>query len=348
MCLFDVLGLKLLVLTHTVTVFSTSVSSGQTSCSKDWFGPTCQYQCHCAGSAPCDKHDGSCSSGCHQDWFGPACQYARMGFTVNGNFNSSWLTDNNDTTCNRENLRSVTVTLDTAIPLTWLRVVVSDAVDFKTVEISYRSKSSNTQCPESNFVEINKVTADFSCPTEYPVTNVTLSGLGNSLLCSLYINAGRNVALKQPAEQSSLYEDKANKDAFVAQNAVDGEIPKNSKASRQLTCTHTKSEKRSWWQVSFTNHVEITRFVIENRRDCCKWRLNNFSLTVFPPNGSYPSRSFRDPGRNQITYTIVPSPRISFPVKHVNITEGFNKERILTLCEVFIFGGKLNVFLTRL
>ncbi|KAK3756691.1 hypothetical protein RRG08_057955, partial [Elysia crispata] len=109
--------------------------TGQTHCTTDgWFGPDCQYQCHCAGSAPCDKHDGSCSSGCHRAWFGPACQYdvdtstlARMGFTVNGNFNPRWLTDNKDTTCNRGTLRSVTVTLDTPIPLTWLRVVVSDA-----------------------------------------------------------------------------------------------------------------------------------------------------------------------------------------------------------------------------
>ncbi|KAK3801336.1 hypothetical protein RRG08_049102 [Elysia crispata] len=47
----------------------------KSQCSVGWYGPNCKYQCHCAGSAPCDKHDGSCSSGCHQDWFGPACQY---------------------------------------------------------------------------------------------------------------------------------------------------------------------------------------------------------------------------------------------------------------------------------
>ncbi|KAK3782901.1 hypothetical protein RRG08_057956, partial [Elysia crispata] len=116
------------ILFFTLAAFSLSVSAGQTSCTTNgWFGPNCQYQCHCARSAPCDKHDGSCSSGCHRDWFGPACQYARMGFTVNGNFNSSWLTDNKDTTCNRGTLRSVTVTLDTPIPLTWLRVVISEA-----------------------------------------------------------------------------------------------------------------------------------------------------------------------------------------------------------------------------
>ncbi|KAK3766443.1 hypothetical protein RRG08_000526, partial [Elysia crispata] len=164
MCLLKLVALTVFI----VAAFSLSVYPAQTSCTTNgWFGPNCQYQCHCAGSAPCDKHDGSCSSGCHQDWFGPACQYARMGFTVTENFNSSWLTDHKDTTCNRENLRSVTVTLDTPIPLTWLRVVSIDAA------------------------EINRVTADISCLTEYPVTSVTLSGRSVLFLCSLYISAGK-------------------------------------------------------------------------------------------------------------------------------------------------------------
>ncbi|KAK3787777.1 hypothetical protein RRG08_010726 [Elysia crispata] len=186
----------------TVISFSLTINGAQTSCTNGWFGPDCQYQCHCARSAQCDKHDGSCSSGCHQDWFGPACQYARMGFTVNGHFNSSWLTDNKDTTCNRENLRSVTVTLDTPIPLTWLRVVAMDAAHLITVNISYWNESSNsTQCPESNTAEINRVTMDISCPTEYPVTSVTLSGRGVIFLCSLYISA---VLVKRKSMRSPL------------------------------------------------------------------------------------------------------------------------------------------------
>ncbi|KAK3784942.1 hypothetical protein RRG08_059703 [Elysia crispata] len=52
-----------------------------------------------------------------------------------------WLTDNKDTTCSRENLGSVTVTLDTPIPLTWLRVVVSDAG--QNVALKQRAKQSS-------------------------------------------------------------------------------------------------------------------------------------------------------------------------------------------------------------
>ncbi|KAK3786517.1 hypothetical protein RRG08_046412 [Elysia crispata] len=51
--------------------------SERTQCENGWFGPDCQYQCHCVGSAPCGREDGSCSLGCHKDWFGPDCQYQR-------------------------------------------------------------------------------------------------------------------------------------------------------------------------------------------------------------------------------------------------------------------------------
>ncbi|GFR97676.1 multiple epidermal growth factor-like domains protein 11-like, partial [Elysia marginata] len=92
-------------------------------CKIGWFGTNCQYQCHCAGSVECDKVDGSCSSGCHSDWFGPACQYDRMGFSAD---KLEWLTDSNDESCNAGTSKTVAVTLDTAIPLTWIRVVVRD------------------------------------------------------------------------------------------------------------------------------------------------------------------------------------------------------------------------------
>ncbi|KAK3778461.1 hypothetical protein RRG08_065094, partial [Elysia crispata] len=320
---------------------SLHISAAQIRCTKGWFGPNCQYQCHCAGSVPCDKVDGSCSLGCHQDWFGPACQYARMGFTVTGNFSSSWLTDNKDATCNTGNTQPVTVTLDTPIPLTWLRVVVSDAVHLSTMKISYRNENSPTtqQCPESNTAKITETTEDISCPTEYPVTRVTLSGRGIKFLCSLYISAGRNVALKQRAEQSTWFNDSSDY-LWWAEYAVDGKIPTtNAIRSSQKTCTHTALHDRSpWWKVSFTQPVEITRFIIENRRDCCQERLKNFSLTVYPVNDSYIPIKHRGSNTVKNTYSVVPTPRISFPVTQVKITQGFNRERILTLCEVLAFG----------
>ncbi|KAK3715488.1 hypothetical protein RRG08_051461 [Elysia crispata] len=157
----------------------------QTPCTDGWFGPNCQYQCHCAGSAPCDKHDGSCSSGCHQDWFGPACQYDRMRYSGPG-----WLTDSDDTTCNTGNTQSVTVTLDTAIPLTWVRVVVTGAGDPHQVQLIFQA------CLGLRKAKVDDRTLDIECSTTEPVSEVTLSGSGVTGLCSLYISGGENSLFK--------------------------------------------------------------------------------------------------------------------------------------------------------
>ncbi|KAK3789687.1 hypothetical protein RRG08_000537, partial [Elysia crispata] len=62
-------------------------------------------------------------------------------------------------------------------------------------------------------------------------------------------------------------------------------------------------------------------------------------VEVYPVTDSYRPITYRGSDKVKTTYSVVPSPRISFPVTQVKITEGFNPKRILTLCEVFIFGG---------
>ncbi|KAK3793942.1 hypothetical protein RRG08_028089 [Elysia crispata] len=109
-------------------VESSSLSSARTPCEDGWFGSKCQYQCHCAESAPCDKQDGSCSSGCQRGWFGPACQYASMAFMAYDNQGSevTWLTDKDDATCNNGRISNLKVTLRTPTVISWVRIVVKD------------------------------------------------------------------------------------------------------------------------------------------------------------------------------------------------------------------------------
>ncbi|KAK3776996.1 hypothetical protein RRG08_001155 [Elysia crispata] len=244
------------------------ISQAETSCTTNgWFGPNCQYQCHCAGSAPCDKHDGSCSSGCHQDWFGPACQYARLSFTTSGG--ESWLTDNDDTTCNIGNTQSITVTLDTSIPLTWIRVVVSEPVHLDQIQLSYQLSGSSTPlaCPGLRKAKVDNLTLDIECTTTEPVSGVTLSGSGVTGLCSLYISGGRNVALKQTARQSSRFIPDGAPNSFYAENAVDGVLPGDNGESARSTCTHTvpNTQDPGWWNVTFSQAVDVTWLLIYNR-----------------------------------------------------------------------------------
>ncbi|KAK3800576.1 hypothetical protein RRG08_064114, partial [Elysia crispata] len=108
-------------------VLLAAASHGQSKpqCSVGRYGPSCQYQCHCARSAPCHKHDGSCRSGCEKGWFGPACQYESIGYKKMEESTMDWLMDQNDKTCKKESESPVYLALNTSIPLKWTRIVVS-------------------------------------------------------------------------------------------------------------------------------------------------------------------------------------------------------------------------------
>ncbi|KAK3775567.1 hypothetical protein RRG08_063665 [Elysia crispata] len=251
-------GNSITVLVVIATLALHSGCQAQTPCTDGWFGPNCQYQCHCAGSAPCDKLDGFCSSGCQQNWFGPACQYDRMVYS-----GPEWLTDSDDTTCNTGNTQPVTVTLDTAIPLTWVRVVVTGAGDLNQIQLNYELPASSPlqACPGLRKASVDDLTLDIECSTTEPVTAVYLFGSGISGLCSLYISGGRNVALKQRALQSSKFEPSTTN--WNAGYAVDGTTGGNT----PFTCTHTQLDTASpgWWTVTFSQAVDVTRFLIFNR-----------------------------------------------------------------------------------
>ncbi|KAK3739298.1 hypothetical protein RRG08_016698, partial [Elysia crispata] len=140
-------------------------------CSVGRYGPDCQYQCHCAGSDPCDKDNGSCSSGCHQDWFGPACQYESIGFKVLENSALDWLTDQNDTTCNDDKETPVYLTLKSPIPLGWSRIVVSSPARLRHIELHYyiANKNDTNKCPGPK-VNLSSTVQDILCPTADNVT----------------------------------------------------------------------------------------------------------------------------------------------------------------------------------
>ena len=50
-----------------------------------------------------------------------------MGFSTTEGSDLDWLLDQDDTTCNSRRREKVKVTLDTPIPLTWVRIVVNSS-----------------------------------------------------------------------------------------------------------------------------------------------------------------------------------------------------------------------------
>ncbi|KAK3756421.1 hypothetical protein RRG08_029092 [Elysia crispata] len=181
-------------------------------------------------------------------------------------YSGAWLlTDSDDTTCTT---LPVTVTLDTPIPLTWIRVVVRDAGDLNQIQLSYQLSGTSTPlaCPGLRKAKVDDLTLDIECSTTQKVSGVTLSGSGVTGLCSLYISGGRNVALKQSALQSSRYNPRNNQIDWLASHAVDGTTGGGNDRS---TCTHTLPNTASpgWWTVTFSQAADVTRFLIFNRGD---------------------------------------------------------------------------------
>ncbi|RUS92205.1 hypothetical protein EGW08_000058 [Elysia chlorotica] len=295
----------------------------QTDCTTNgWFGPDCQYQCHCAGSAPCDKVDGSCSSGCHNDWFGPACQY--------------------------RNLNQIQLNYQTSLSSTYLACgdLRTAAVNDKTLDIKCSTADPVSAVSLFNLGVTGLCSLHISgveVKTHWSVSGVTLSGSSVTELCSLSISGGRNVALRQVTEQSSRYIIPVAPNTFYARNAVDGTLPSENRASSRTTCTHTNIEQADpgWWVVAISQPVDVTWFLVYNRLDCnqaCKERLKSFTLTVRTESSTGPFYIYTDPGGpTQDIYTVVPSPRISFPVTRVSFRTG-HSSKILSLCEVFVFG----------
>ncbi|GFO07307.1 multiple epidermal growth factor-like domains 10 [Plakobranchus ocellatus] len=333
---------RILCLALTLTALCTAQQ-----CDPGLFGNLCQFRCHCAENGECSVRDGACNNGCDAQWFGPACQYESAGYSTMPGLESemSWLTDNDDTTCNSGNTQNVTVALDIPQPLTWIRVMVSNSAALDQFQLSYQIEGADNSYTHNGHVsaKVDNTTLDIYCPTSDSVSHLTLTGNVVAGLCSLRISGGRNVALYQRATQSSTYLN------WYAGYAVDGNpgIP-NNPHSLENTCSHTEPNAGpAYWLLTFADAVSINRLVVYNRREpsrtvdgCCEERLVNFTVEAYPPLGSAAAYTYTDPGGPaQQVYSLIPSPRIDSAVERIRFDLSQNTmSNILTLCEVIIYG----------
>ncbi|GFR94345.1 hypothetical protein ElyMa_002665800 [Elysia marginata] len=103
-----------------------------------------------------------------------------------------WLLDQDDRTCNDGSTSTIHVTLDTAIPITWVRVVFNDADSIDKIGLFYKPQNSMsmTSCPDKRKAQVDDKTVDISCQTSVVAEELALDGDGVRHLCSLYISGG--------------------------------------------------------------------------------------------------------------------------------------------------------------
>ncbi|KAH9487965.1 hypothetical protein Btru_066867 [Bulinus truncatus] len=140
---------------------------------------------------------------------------------ANDSINTSLWQDSDDSTCiTSDSIKTVTVTLTLKVPFFFIRLVVSDTalrdrfiVSFDDNDITFV----RTGCRRQRFTFINSRTVDVRCDNNETVKRVILQGKGVTSLCSIYVSAGRNMALKQAVQQlpttGTMYDD-----------AVDGDV----------------------------------------------------------------------------------------------------------------------------
>ncbi|CAL1534170.1 unnamed protein product [Lymnaea stagnalis] len=330
----------------TVIVFVTLCMSSHvtySACPSGWFGSNCTFQCHCTSN--CTTPTTECPSNyeCDKEWFGAACQYKDLSnlttTTIDCNPKQNditWLIDRNDNTCNpANNSQSVVISFIEPYPYTWLRIAVNDAASFNSLQVSFKTNSSaDMACTNQIKTTIDAKRIDIRCNTMFDVKQVIVQGQGLRSLCSVYINGGRNVALKQLAVQSSTYSGEGEQKAD-ATNAVDGVT---TNIFNKGSCTHTNPGHQSPnWNLTFIKHPVVNRFVLYNRNeDCCIDRLKHFTLQTLDANDKTVYQ-YTDPNdAPQINYavTVAASAR-NIPIRKINIRATSN---ILTLCEVEAFG----------
>ncbi|XP_073447658.1 uncharacterized protein [Aquarana catesbeiana] len=140
----------------------------------------------------------------------------------------------------------------------------------------------------------------------------------------------KNVAPQGLPSQSSYY---TSKD--TPSRAIDGSLQSNY---MRRQCTHTKSEKNSWWKVDLKSTHRIQSVAITNREDCCRERINGAEIHI---GNSKENGGIGNP-RCETVFKMNYGETMSFNCRgmegqYISINLP-NQTQYLTLCEVQVFG----------
>ncbi|XP_051872036.1 pentraxin fusion protein-like [Pristis pectinata] len=139
-----------------------------------------------------------------------------------------------------------------------------------------------------------------------------------------------NLAIKGDADQSG------TEYAARASRANDGD---KSADGEQGSCTQTNQSSNPWWRVNLKETFVVSMIRITNRLDCCSDRIRGAEIRI--------GNSVQNYGNSNRLCATVQSVEQSytfrcdgFTGRYVNIMIP-GRNRILTLCEVEVFGTKL-------
>ncbi|BFZ15410.1 hypothetical protein BsWGS_18448 [Bradybaena similaris] len=321
-------------LLHVIALFSSLMIKAQkiavNVCSSGWFGKGCVFQCHCSATVTCGA-EGECPKNgkCLAGYFGPACQYVDYNWnTTEGN--DQYLIDEDEGTCNNhKDATDVTILFPHGIVLTWFRLYVNNPSVLHNFSVLLDALS---PCYNERRFAVSQTGVDVSCDVDNIVSSLSLKGPVAPHVCSVYVSKGRNVALRQPANQSSTFNERS-----AASRAVDGiRTPISSSY-----CTHTLNESYvAEWSLYFSRPYSVYSVAIYNTAEFPE-RLVNFTLLTFNEKGNVTNRWTEDAKMRQYVLQMNSrAPIVAIKIRQFHAVKDQNAMvfRTLSLCEVEAYG----------
>ncbi|XP_049324928.1 uncharacterized protein LOC103037467 [Astyanax mexicanus] len=146
----------------------------------------------------------------------------------------------------------------------------------------------------------------------------------------------KNLALAGKATQSSFVDQPYKIFHGHPYKAIDG---KNTSEYSKGSCTHTETQDNPWWRLDLQDEYTVTSVTVTNRGDCCSERLNGAEIRI----GNSLSNDGNSNPRVGVISSISAGKSQTFTLnqgvsgRYVNVIIP-GKKRILTLCEVEVFG----------
>ncbi|XP_062581697.1 uncharacterized protein LOC134243462 [Saccostrea cucullata] len=276
-----------------------------------------------------DDKTGAClgpENQCEPGWMGPGCQYVNLAYKINSTRPSL---DGNLSTS--EDIRRIRIDFHGSFIISALNIRVnsSNNVSIKTLnnEICYIG-------PIKEGIPL------VFCSYVLRTSMLNISFTRKTTVYEIEVYGGRNVALWKKTSQSSDYDSD-----YTSDKAVDG-WDSDSDTSKK-SCTHTYEKNVTngpSWNVDFGRLYSIMSIRIANRQNLEK-RLNGFRLFGISPTGleelMYTDKIDAAP-RNPIWLDSSIIRTTSYRKLIINgkrLVFYKNRHKILTLCEVDVFGN---------
>ncbi|XP_055884494.1 uncharacterized protein LOC106076304 [Biomphalaria glabrata] len=301
----------------------------QGACPAGWFGPKCQFQCHC--QIKCDS-TGECQHKlCSIGWFGYKCQYQDFvsRFKVPVSEIKSQLprwSNGDDSDCiEDERIKVIKIHLKATIYFTWISLTVKNTALLTRFRLTLLNKTRRWECEKLTFASIARDTVNIRCNGRELINKIILKGDGVTTLCSIHVSGGRNMALKQrvTTDLTQIIPDVT----LIADGNRDTNLEESCTSVGDVKMLPSKS-----WSLTFEEPVVASNIEILSKGNFT--RSGILFLETFDQNKVILFNT-RDPYNVQLYpyHHKAPISGIKVTYKKIN-----SRYLILSLCEVSVYG----------